>query len=95
MDKDVWTEERQWQMVSLGSAIVAAVLVRGAIRAGWRLTRNDTPPLNPLRQDGTWMDAVLFSVATGLTVGLARLGARAIATRAWEDRHLPSLPFRG
>lgn len=91
---DGWTEERQWQVVSVGSAVVAAVLVRGAIRAGWRLTRDDTPPLNPLRKDGTWGDAVLFSLATGLTVGVARLGARAVAATLWDDRRTISIPFR-
>lgn len=77
------SREQKWQLVSLGSAVLAAVVVRGGIKAAWKVTRDDDPPLNPLRQDSTWTDAVLFSVATGLTVGLARLGARAAADYAW------------
>lgn len=77
------SREQKWQLVSLGSAVLAAVVVRGGIKAAWKVTRDDDPPLNPLRQDSTWTDAVLFSLATGVTVGLARLGARAAAS-TWD-----------
>lgn len=86
------SREQQWMALSLGSAVLAAVVVRGGIRAAWKVTRDDDPPLNPLRQDSTWTDAVLFSLATGLTVGLARLGARAVASSAWNEEKRPHLP---
>ena len=85
------THEQKWSAVSLGSAVLAAVVVRGGIKAVWKVTRDDNPPLNPLREDSTWTDAVLFSVAAGLTVGLARLGARAVAASAWNKGKRPSL----
>lgn len=87
------TREQRWRIVSLGSAVLAAVVVRGGIKVVWKATRDDDPPLNPLREDGTWTDAVLFSLATGLSVGLARLAARAVAASVWENEtrlHLPT-----
>lgn len=86
------SREQKWQLVSLGSAVAAAVVVRGGIKVLWKATRHDDPPLNPLREDGSWTDAVLFSVVTGLTVGLARLGARAAAARVWDEGKRPHLP---
>lgn len=86
------TREQKWRLVSLGSAVLASVLVRGGIRAGWEIARDDSPPLNPLAEDSTWTDAVMFSVATGLTVGLARLGARAIAASTWDRADQPHIP---
>ncbi|HEV2150317.1 MAG TPA: DUF4235 domain-containing protein [Longimicrobiaceae bacterium] len=86
------SREQKWRAVSLGSAVLAAVVVRGGIRAVWKATRDDEPPLDPLREDSSWTDAVLFSVATGLTVGLARLGARAVAASALDEGKRPHLP---
>jgi hypothetical protein len=73
------SREQKWNAISLGAAVVAAVVVRRGIRAAWKMARDDSPPLNPLREDSTWTDAILFSLATGMAVGLARLGARALA----------------
>jgi hypothetical protein len=86
------THEQKWRFVSLGSAVLAAVVVRGGIKALWKATRDDEPPVNPMKQDSTWTDALLFSLATGLSVGLARLGARAIAASTWERQTRPHLP---
>lgn len=88
---DRLSDEQKWQAVSLGSAVLAAVMVRGAIKGGWRIARDESPPLNPLREDSSWSEALLFSLATGLTVGLARMGARAIATATWDRTHAPRL----
>lgn len=78
------SREQKWRAASLGSAVLAALVVRGGVRAVWKAVADDPPPLNPLREDSTWTDAVLFSLATGLTVGLARLGARAVAASVWD-----------
>ena len=78
------SREQKWRIVSLGSAAVAGLLVRGGIRAAWKAVGDDRPPLDPLREDSTWKEALLFSLATGMTVGLARLGARAVAASLWE-----------
>lgn len=86
------TREQRWRIVSLSSAVLAAVVVRGGIQVVWKATRDDDPPLNPLREDGTWTDAVLFSLATGLSVGLARLAARSVAASVWEKETRPRLP---
>lgn len=86
------THEQRWRLVSFGSAVLAAVVVRGGIRMAWKATRDDDPPLNPLREDSTWTDAVMFSLATGLSVGLARLAARAVAASTWEKETRPHFP---
>ena len=88
------SQEQRWRLVSFGSAVLAAVVVRSAIKVVWNATRDDDPPLNPLREDSTWRDAVLFSLATGVAVGLARLGARAIAASTWQKEGRPHFPSR-
>lgn len=82
------SHEQRWRLISLGSTVLAAVLVRSGLKVLWNATRDDDPPLNPLREDSTWTHAVLFSLATGLSVGLARLAARAIAA-SWQKEGRP------
>lgn len=84
MDSIQLSEDQKWQMLMLGSAVAAAVVVRGGIRLAWKASRDDEPPMNPMRREADWSDAVLFSIATGATVGLARLAARAIADATWD-----------
>lgn len=81
-------EEQKWKIVSFGSAVAAAVAVRGLIHLGYRLTSTHEPPLDPLREDADWSDALIFGAATGVTVGLARVLARALAAEVYEE-HLP------
>lgn len=82
------SEDQEWRLLSLGSTVAAAIVVRSGIRFAYRLAKNEEPPLDPLRQDADWSDAVVFGVATGVTVGLARLLARTVASAAWENNHL-------
>lgn len=86
------TREQKWNAISIGAVVIAALAVRRAMKAAWKAKRGDDPPLNPLREDSTWTDAVLFSVATGLAVGLARLGARAATAATLDPERRPNLP---
>ena len=80
------TREDEWKLISLASAVVAAIVVRSGLKATWKAARDEEPPLNPLRQDSEWTDALVFAAAMGLGAGLARLGARTAATYAWEKK---------
>ena len=80
------SREQEWKLISLGSAIAAAVLVRAGMKAGWKVAKDEEPPLNPLRQDSDWSDAIVFAFSMGVGAGLARLAARALADLARERR---------
>ena len=80
------SSEQRWNLITLGSAALAGVVVRAGIKAAWKAADDDRPPLHPLTEDEGWIQAVSFAVGTGVAVGLARLGARAVTDRVRTSR---------
>lgn len=80
-------DEKLWQAVSSTSAIAAGVLARKSLQAGWEKAKKEEPPLNPESRDVSWKDAIIWTIATGVTVGLARLIARRLAAQSFEKWH--------
>lgn len=77
-------EEKTWEAVALASATAAAVLTRRLLKSGWSSLRGDEPPTNPAARSVTWGDALAWTVATGVTVGIARLLAQRGAASGWK-----------
>ena len=78
------SRKRMWTLVSTGLAIGAGLLTRSALKATWRMTRHDDPPLNPAMPDIRWSDAIAWSIACGAAVGVARVVARGGAAMGWR-----------
>lgn len=75
--------ERTWKLFSAGAALATGVLVRRGVRAIWRSRRGE-PPENPDSSDVDWKEAVAWTAAIGLAVGVGRLLARRGAARVWR-----------
>lgn len=74
----------KWTAVSAGSAILAGVLSRKSMEAGWRRAVGRKPPLNPVGRGTSWRDALVWGGVTGLGVGLARVVGRRGAAAGWR-----------
>jgi hypothetical protein len=72
-----------WALVAAGSAVIAAIATRNALKAAWRAMRHEDPPLNPAAHDTEWPEAIAWTAATGLAAGLSRLVARRTAASGW------------
>lgn len=81
MDLD---ERKVWRLVASGSAVLAAVGTRKLLRGGWRRWRRGEPPENPADPSVGWGEAIAWTVATGVAVGLGRLIARRSAAAGWR-----------
>lgn len=79
-----WNEERVWDAVALGSAALAAVAVRQGLQKGWEYFMEEEPPVNPAARSVGWGDALAWSVAMGVAVGLGRLIAERGAAAGWR-----------
>ena len=79
-----WSEDRIWEAVALGAAALAAVGVRQTLQAGWERYTGDEPPMNPAARSVGWGDALAWTVATGVAVGLGRLLAERGAAAGWR-----------
>jgi hypothetical protein len=53
------------------------------LAVGWKGLRSETPP-TPADRRSSWADAVIWAVATGVGVGIARLLTIRTAAAVWE-----------
>lgn len=86
------SDELRWTLVTSGSAILAAVVVRQVMQRGWQVWKGKEPPLNPDAPDVEWKEAVAWAGVTGAAVALGRVIARRGAAEGWKKftgRHPP------
>ena len=50
----------------------------------WTKARKTTPPTNPAARDTQWSEALAWTIATSIGVGIARLVATRGAAAGWE-----------
>lgn len=68
----------------MGTAVVAGMAVRTLLKVGWRAIRAEDPPLNPAAPSTDWSEALSWTVAIGVAVGVGRLVARRGAAAGWK-----------
>lgn len=82
--EDMVDDEKAWNIVALVSAGLAGIAVRNLLESGWEIVKREEPPQNPAARSVDWSEAVAWTVATGVTVGLGRLLAQRGAAAGWK-----------
>lgn len=77
-------EENAWQVVAVGSAALAGIGARSLMQTGWKVFRGGEPPENPAARSVEWKEAIAWTVATGVVVGLMRMLAERGAASGWK-----------
>lgn len=77
-------EKTAWKIAGTGSAIIAGIAVRKVLMAIWKKAKHADPPSNPASRDTQWIEALTWSAATGVGVGVARMVAARGMAGAWE-----------
>lgn len=75
------SDETTWKAVGFATAAAAAALTRLALKRSWHAATGKEPPTNPAAAQNAWTEAVTWTVASSLVVGLARLVAVRQASR--------------
>ena len=80
-----------WSVMEKGSAIGAAVVTRKALSTGWAKAARRKPPANPADPDVDLREALVWSVAAGAAIQVARMLAMRGAARYYTKSagHLP------
>lgn len=84
MIEDLVDDERAWNVVALVSAGVAGIAVRNLLETSWEMVTHEEPPQNPAARSVDWSEALAWTVATGVAVGLGRLLAQRGAAAGWK-----------
>jgi hypothetical protein len=78
-------EKTAWKLAALGSGVVAGIAVRKVLMSGWKATHHgNLPPTNPANRQTQWSEALMWTLATSIGVGIARLVATRGAAGLWE-----------
>lgn len=72
-----------YKVIGILAGVVAGKLARSVLDKGWARTRGGEPPRNPAVPGTTWSEAVAWAVASGVTVGIARLVATKGVASGW------------
>lgn len=78
------TKKHTWLLVAGGAAAVGSIAVKAGLNKAWKLAMDDDPPQDPTAWDVEWRDAIAWTVATGVVMGLAGLLARRGAAAGWH-----------
>jgi hypothetical protein len=84
-------EKTMWRLAATGAAVLAGIAVRSALMSLWRSVTKHEPPNNPADPATSWGEALAWTAATGLVVGVARMLASRGAAAGWR-RATGSLP---
>lgn len=76
-------QKAMWMVVATGTTALAGIAVNKGLDQAWRLARDEEPPEDPGSRDVAWRDAILWTIATGVVIGLGRLLARRGAAAGW------------
>ena len=79
--------ENLWRLLSSGAAIAAGIGAHYALKKAWKAVTREDPPLHPDAPGTDLDDALLWTVVSGIVIGLSRQAARR-STVALGDKQL-------
>lgn len=77
-------EKTVWKLAATGAAVLASIAVRNVLMAVWRSVVKTEPPNNPADPATSWGEAIAWTAATGLVIGVARMAASRGAAAGWR-----------
>lgn len=84
MFREAVNEERAWDALSLATAVLVGIAVRRLLAIGWEQWMDREAPKNPAARSVDWSDALTWTIASGIAVGLSRLAARRGLAKGWK-----------
>lgn len=85
------SERMAWKLLGTSAAVLAGVITKKITTRAWQKTRHSDPPANPAAWETTWAEALAWSAATGVVVGIMRMLAARGAVEGWR-RTIGRLP---
>jgi hypothetical protein len=76
-----------WKLVSTVTGMLGGLLARRLIRATYRAIRKDTAPatpFDPTKAGFSWADALLWAVAGGIGLAIAKMMSARLAALGWK-----------
>lgn len=82
-EMDTHEPDRRIESVAVtGAAVAAGIATRRGLQTLWKQWRGTEPPEDPAAPGVTWPDALIWAMAVGAAVGVARVLSRRGTTAA-------------
>ncbi len=78
--------DRMFKLIGTGAAIGAAALAKQISEKGWKAVMASDPPANPEDPDTELWEAIVWAVASGALIAVARM----LASRQWTKYYTKS-----
>jgi hypothetical protein len=79
-ERDPAVSDPSESLIVAAAAVAAGVLTNRVLKAAWRQSRGDEPPINPAAANVTWKDALIWGASVGAAIGVSRVLARRATT---------------
>jgi hypothetical protein len=76
-----------WKLVSIGTGVLGGLVAQRVLRKTYEVIRKDPDapsPFDPRNAQFSWPDVVLWAVAAGIGLGVARVVSARVAALGWE-----------
>ena len=85
-DPDTIRRERVWKLVSTMTGMLGALLAKNLLRSAYRAVRKGEPDsaFDPTSDRFSWPNALLWSVAAGIGLVIAKMVSDRLAAIGWE-----------
>jgi hypothetical protein len=83
---DTVGRERLWKLVSTATALLGTLVAKRILRAVYSAVRKDSPStaFDPTKARFSWPGALLWAVAAGIGLVIAKMVGDRVATIGWE-----------
>jgi hypothetical protein len=65
--------------------MLAGIAIRSLLNRSWKAVTKKDPPLDPGSQDTSWKEALAWTIASSVAVGVAQVIARKGAETIWHQ----------
>ena len=80
------SKENQRALLTAGAAMITGYVVKWALSAIWKQVSKNDPPQNPELTSVAWREALVWTVASSVAVGVAGLAvSRGVSSLIGED----------
>jgi hypothetical protein len=79
-EQDPAVSDPSESLIVTGAAVAAGVLTNRLLKAAWRQSRGEDPPINPAAAEVSWTDALIWGASVGAAIGVSRVLARRTTT---------------
>ena len=83
---DTIGRERSWKLVSTATGLLGTLVAKRLLRAAYSAVRKDTPStaFDPTKARFSWPGALLWAVAAGIGLVIAKMVGDRVAAIGWE-----------